>query len=461
MNKIAAIIFVLCVPLGLPSQAASSAQVQHVNNNDHITFSPQVDYHQHLASPAGIALLNRSLPSIAVPPEVAGLIGRMEHHWNDPKSLQPLYTRDAVVLSNYNDPQRGWLQGDEKAARYIGTLHPRAYRLIPVMYSAKEQSARVAGYLARGEGDDAKNFGYFYFDLEKSGSDQWRIAADNRTFLPGPEYLQEITGEQLLAMLDRAGIRQAVLMSDAYWFDSPNYILPSDDMAKVYNSVREENDWTAEQAMRSQGRLVAFCSFNPLASHALAELKRCSASNKFMGVKLHLQTSGVDLQKQAHVDKLREIFSVANRLRLPIAVHAQTKDNYGREAVQTLLSKVLVVAPDVPVTIAHLWGGGPFASEALTTFAEAVAQGAPGTKNLYFDVAEAALVAEGSPETQQAIAEAIRTIGLSRILFGSDAVGSSTLPPEKAAAQFRADIPLTAEEFSVIASNVMPYLAGE
>jgi predicted TIM-barrel fold metal-dependent hydrolase len=259
-------------------------------------------------------------------------------------------------------------------------------------------------------------------------------------------------------MLDSAGIGRAVVLSDAYWFDAPEYRLPSENSADVYARVRAENDWTAEQAANSGGRLVAFCSFNPLESYAPTELRRCVSSKKFAGLKLHLQESGIDLLQPEHVERVRRVFELANQLRFPITVHAQTKVSYGREAAQVFVTRLLPAAPDIPVTIAHLWGGGPFAPEALAVYVDAAASGAPSTRNLYFDVAEAALVANGSSEMLQAIAAAIRRIGPARILFGSDAVGPATLSPVRAAAQFREDVPLTDEEFRAIASNVAPYL---
>jgi hypothetical protein len=67
-------------------------------------------------------------------------------------------------------------------------------------------------------------------------------------------------------------------------------------------------------------------------------------------------------------------------------------------------------------------------------------------------------VANGDKAMLAKIADAIRRIGPAHILFGSDAVGSSTLPPDKAAAQFRADVPLTPEEFATIAANRLPFV---
>ncbi|MFP5288431.1 MAG: hypothetical protein ACLGI9_22030, partial [Thermoanaerobaculia bacterium] len=93
----------------------------------------------------------------------------------------------------------------------------------------------------------------------------------------------------------------------------------------------------------------------------------------------------------------------------------------------------------------------------LAAFAEAVSSGHPATKNLYFDVSDAAPTASGSEEIARTIAQRIRQIGLRRILYGSDAAGTHP-PPREAWAAFRNGIPLTEEEFRIIANNVLPWL---
>ena len=83
------------------------------------------------------------------------------------------------------------------------------------------------------------------------------------------------------------------MLSDAYWFDSRRDEREPDDT--VLPKVRAENDWTAAQVAQFPDRLVAFCSFNPLREYALAELNRCAKSGSFRGLKLHFNTSGVNL----------------------------------------------------------------------------------------------------------------------------------------------------------------------
>ena len=81
-----------------------------------------------------------------------------------------------------------------------------------------------------------------------------------------------------------------------------NPIHVDDEAAKV----ARENDWTAAQAARYPGRLIAFCSFNPLKDYALAELKRCAGLPGLKrGIKLHFGNSDVQLDDPAHVQRYR------------------------------------------------------------------------------------------------------------------------------------------------------------
>src|SRR3982751_4370407 len=69
--------------------------------------------------------------------------------------------------------------------------------------------------------------------------------------------LPERDGRALLAELDAAGIGRAVVLSVAYSF------------------ADAENDWTSGQVVAGGGRLIGFCSSNPLRAAALGELERC------------------------------------------------------------------------------------------------------------------------------------------------------------------------------------------
>lgn len=141
----------------------------------------------------------------------------------------------------------------------------------------------------------------------------------------------------------------------------------------------------------------------------------------------------------------------ANRCRLPMIIHVRPGDVYGREEAEVFLRQLVAAAPDVPIQIAHLWGGESFSGPALAVYADAVAANDPVTKNLYFDIS-GAWTTYAKPEQMREIVTRIRQIGLKRILYASDA------PPSEAWEAFRKKPPLTDKEFREVANNVAPYM---
>ena len=414
-------------------------------------FAPVVDHHQHLLSPAGAARANRLLPAIDLPQDFARLLQERASQWNDPAGLAPLYTEDALARILENP---GWIAGRSAVARYLGTRFAAPYRITPVSFRRTASSADIAGYLTRGEGAEAKPFASFMLALERGSDSKWRIAAET-PILPGPAIEEPETADQLIAFLDEAGIKQAVVLSEAYILDSPQDGLP--DAAARLRAARAENDWTADQVARFPQRLVAFCSFSPLEDYALAELERCAASHRFKGLKLHFGTSHVDVKNPDHVAKVRRVVEAANRLGMPIVMHVRADASYGREHAQIVLDQLIAAAPGVPITIAHLWGGELFSDDALAVYADAVSRADARTRNLYFDIAEVPLAISKAPEAPPKVVARMRQIGLDRILYGSDGPVVESATPLEAWKRIRT-LPLTEEELRIVASNVAPYL---
>jgi predicted TIM-barrel fold metal-dependent hydrolase len=272
--------------------------------------------------------------------------------------------------------------------------------------------------------------------------------------------LRPLDAREVIALLDAAGIRKATLLSIAYMVGKPERDV-EDEAAKV----RRENDWTAAQAARYPGRLVAFCSFNPLKDYALRELERCAATPGLSrGVKLHLGNSDVQLDLPAHVARLREVFAAANAHRMAIAIHLRANFGkqrpYGARQARIFIEEVLPAAPDVTVQVAHFAGSGPGyedprAREAMAVLAQAVEQGDPRARMLWFDVAS--IVDAGiSPELARLVARMVRQVGPERVLYGTDSAQGGNLRPRESWAAFR-KLPLTAAEFATIANNVPPY----
>lgn len=429
----------------LLASVTCNAQIGNVATND---LAPDVDHHQHLLSPQAAALLNNPQHAVEIPAGVAQVLQQHEASWNDPPRLAGAYGMDAVAL---DDDEDVWIHGRDEVAAFIGTRFARPYQITPVAYTGDERRARLAAYYSRGEGTERHHIGSVMIELVREG-DQWRIATEYPIF-PGPPREEPLDAQRLVAMLDAAHIKRAVVLSVGYWFDSPTRPL-----VRSAAAMQAENTWTAEQAARFPDRLVAFCSLNPVSDAAAAAMRHCIADKRFKGVKLHLANSRVDLLNADHVQRTREVFAAANRARLPIVVHVRNGDSYGAREARVFLEQLLTAAPDIPVQIAHLWGGANFSADALAVYAEAVAARRAATRRLYFDVSDAALVAS-TPELAQVVADRIRQIGLDRIVYGSDAAFGNHPDPGGSWAAFHKGIPLSAAEFERIAHNVAPYLS--
>jgi len=266
------------------------------------------------------------------------------------------------------------------------------------------------------------------------------------------------TAANLIEQLDAAGIRRAVVLSTAYIFEQPSR--KADHAA---DKLKRDNDWTSKQVAQFPDRLIGFCGLNPLKDYALAELDRCAADpNLRRGLKLHFGNSIVDYHNPEHIARVRRIFRAANDRRMAIVAHVRAsvtaKLPWGREEASIFLNELLPAAPDVVVQVAHLASAGSpqddGAQQALDVFVDAVARNDPRTRHLYFD---ATMVGEPpTPDNAQRWAAAIRRVP-TRVLFGSDAT-TAAITPGGAWTAMRKLLPLTDDEFEVIANNTAPYM---
>ena len=277
---------------------------------------------------------------------------------------------------------------------------------------------------------------------------------------PPAEPVKPIAASDLVALLDAADIRRALVLSVAYMFGSPNRTVENE-----YEQVKAENDWTSREVAHYPDRLRCFCSFNPLRDYALSELARCAKDPQLRrGLKLHFGNSAVDYHDAEHVARVRRVFRAANDCRMPIVVHMRAsvsrKLRYGRDEARVFLDEMLPAAPDVPVQIAHLAGAGgyddPLVDQALAVFVEVIHKGDRRAKRLYFDVTTV-VTPDITAEQAQLVATRVRQLGLGRVLYGSDAASGGNLPPREGWAAFRR-LPLSDREFRAIAGNVPPYM---
>ena len=264
--------------------------------------------------------------------------------------------------------------------------------------------------------------------------------------------LPERDGEALIRELDAADIRKALVLSVGYSFADERKGLRDPDQR-----TRLENDWTSQQVRASNGRLIGFCSANPLREAALAELERCLKLPGMVGIKQHFGNAGVSLRRPDHLARMQQVFALAQRLGVPVLAHLRARggENFGAEDSRLVLDRLVPVAPTVEIIIAHFGASSPGYpaqnDEVMAVFGEAAARNDPRMRNIYFDPS-ANITAETSAVEAASAARRIRQVGVKRILYGSD-----LSPPGGTIRSgweiFRAKLPLTAAEFRQIARN--------
>ncbi|MGO4210481.1 amidohydrolase family protein [Terriglobus sp. 2YAB30_2] len=273
------------------------------------------------------------------------------------------------------------------------------------------------------------------------------------------------SASDLIAEMDRGGLRKAVVLSLAYQFGNPNRPPVQDEYAKV----KAENDWTAEQVKQYPDRLVGVCGIDPLREYAVTEIERCAGDPYLRtGIKLHFGNSDVDLDNPAHVGLLRKVFQTADRHHMAIIVHMHANVThhrpYGKKEAEVFLSQLLPAVPHSVVQIAHLAGSGgwddPATDEALSVFLHAMADRDRRVAHVYFDISGVAGLGDAwenkKGEIASEIASKIRQAGVRRILFGSDGAWTG-FTPVKAIAAYR-QLPLTKDEMAAIDNNLAPYM---
>lgn len=442
------------------AQAGSTAPVPATHRSDIV---PLVDYHVHLLGPYALPMPDPLAPEIEVPAEVARLLGdraRLAGNVNSVADFDDVFTPDAQLLNAAINPT-GWMHDREWFMRYINlATRDGRRRYVPNAFQASGSTGYVAGTVR--DSASGTHFQNFLLAIRRGSDGVWRIALESTTRKTPPRYTRPITADRLIADLDEAGIRRAVVLSEAFWLGAPGdetrRMTPVADGAAA---VRMENDWTAEQVARYPDRLAMACAVNLLRDFAVQELERCARIPQAVGMKLHFGDAGFRFDDPAHVEKARRIFRAANENRMAIIVHLAPRTHYGPAEVELFLDQIASQAPDVTIQIAHLAGDGPgiTSPEALAAFAELRAAGDPRTRNLYFDFA--GLVHQAiSPAEAELMATRMRQIGLDRILFASDASPGTDANPsaDQHWTVARRRLPLTDDELRTIAGNVAPYL---
>lgn len=404
--------------------------------------TPRVDHHTHLWSlEASAVMVPPLLPEVALPPPLAEFMAARTAP-SDATTLAQLYTEDARFL----DPRgQVWIGGRDAIRRLLADAIP-GYGMLANGYRITGDAASITGTITRRDGDAISHRRSYQLSLVRE-ADAWRIAAESWSSGP-PPVPGALSVETLIAELDQAGIQRAAVFSAAHLFASALGAPRADERALV----RRENVWLAERVAQYPQRLIGLCSMNPLRDYAAEELRFCVRELGLRGLKLIFADSGVDLTDAEHRRRLRTVFRAANALRVPIVVHVQGRDGYGPVDTEHMLA-LAAAAPDIPIQIAHLAGGGPGldAEPALAAYVEAVQRNDPRMRNVYLEVSSVVVSGTPTPELEH-IAGFLRGLGVERVIFGSDRSGAKNEAPGVAWASFRR-LPLTDAEFEVVARN--------
>ncbi len=233
------------------------------------------------------------------------------------------------------------------------------------------------------------------------------------------------TPAELLAIMDRAGIRRAVMvnmtpvadMRDAALAKLTPDLSPSqraqaeaDIDRQLTGRLQRRNQWTCQVA-REHPRLVPFIGLDPcMPEDALLQEVDTRHSEGARGIKLHPAA-------QRFYPNDRRLFPVYDRaqaLGLPIIYHSGAfalGPNPSDHAHPRHFPDVLAAFPRLTVVLAHS-GFGDFAACA------ALARDHP---NVFFDCCAVINGTEPSPTlSDDEAAAAVRLVGAGRLMFGSD-----------------------------------------
>lgn len=208
-------------------------------------------------------------------------------------------------------------------------------------------------------------------------------------FGPHRALAPEEDAQWLLAAADRAGVSHLILFS----------LHPTTPREPTPEQFREANDLCLQAAETQPDRLLPFCYLNPqYPAECLAEIERCIASHKFVGVKLWVALRASD-------PRVIQVVEAASEHGVPVLQHAweKTTGNLDGESTPADVAKLARAVPNSHIIMAHLNGHGMKGIERVHA-----------CTNIYVDTSG------GDPEIGM-VELACRRLGPRRVVFGSDA----------------------------------------
>ncbi len=249
--------------------------------------------------------------------------------------------------------------------------------------------------------------------------------------------------EDLIARLDEGNVRRAVILSAAYLGEAVGF---TDD-----SNMALENDFVAAEVAKYPDRLIGFCGINPLYASAAAEVDRCLDLPGMLGVKIHLEGSGVDLTRQADFDGLNAVFDRIAARDAPMLMHVA--DRWGLSPTGDALAHLATILgahPDVRVAHAHCAGNTD--DHMIETWLR-VRQSGYNPETSYVDVSACLAFFVDAPLAQrELIVWRFRKWGIDHVLFGSDYFALFGETPRQTL-EILAQYPFTQEELDTILNN--------
>ena len=252
-----------------------------------------------------------------------------------------------------------------------------------------------------------------------------------------------VTADDLVARLDEANVRQAIILSAGYFGKAVGL---TEDV-----NMAPENDYVASEIAKYPDRLLGFCGINPLYPSAVAEIDRCLALPGMIGIKLHLEASGVDMANDEDVAALFAVFDRIAERDVPVLIHVA--DIFGLPldyAGFANLAMVLTEHPTVRVLHAHCAGNTD--DDTIEMWLRLGGSGY-SRETSYLDGSACLTYFSDAPLAQRELMVwRLRKWGIDHVLFGSDYFAFFGDTPTEALATLT-KYPFTQQELDTILSN--------
>lgn len=252
-----------------------------------------------------------------------------------------------------------------------------------------------------------------------------------------------IGADDLIAKLDEGHVKRAIILSGAYFGAAVGL---NDD-----HNVIPENDFVAAEVAQYPNRLIGFCGINPLFDSALAEVDRCLSLPGMVGVKLHLEASGVDLTNESHAQKLNAVFDRIAELDAPVLIHVADRGGMPLNGIAfATLGLILDEHPTVRVLNAHC--AGNVDADAIELYLRLRGSGY-NPETSFIDISACLAFHADAPLAQRELMVwRFRKWGIDHVLFGSDYFAYGGETPQETL-DILTKYPFTQKELDTILNN--------